>query len=296
MLAIVPLSPAVASPYASFTYRKFRPWLLDERHPDAPRLIALGVRRGEEPVGLVVAGIAADGDDATLCSIFVKERHRQSGVGAYLLGALEAACRARDLPRLATRFHATGDMTGLHRLLARGGWATPRLISRYHRFALQPLLGARWLTREHASARYRMVPWAQVAPGDWEDAERALEHETDNPEYFQPRRLAEVLVPACSFALFEEDRLVGWSLVDQEIPGTLYYRSLFIRPSYRNKGLGIALAATTARGALDTGATHGVLQVLEENLEMRKILQRLVLPLQPQITDYLETERILSPQ
>lgn len=295
MLSIVPLSPATASPYASFTYRKFRPWLLDERHPDAPRLIALGARHGDEPVGLVVAGIEGNGDEATLCSIFVTKRHRQGGVGAHLLAALEETCRARGLPRLATRFHETGDITGLHRLLASTGWGTPRLISRYHRFALPPLAGSRWLTRRHAASRYRVIPWAEVAPGDWEEAERALAVETDNPEYFQPRRHTKVLMPACCFALFEEDRLAGWSLVDQEIASTLYYRSLYIRPPYRNKGLGIALAAATGHAALESGATHGVLQVLEENLEMRKILQRLVLPLQPQITDYLETERILSP-
>ncbi|MBO9541320.1 GNAT family N-acetyltransferase [bacterium] len=293
MLAIAQLSPATAPSYAPFTYRQYRPWLLDEHHPIAQRLIAFGARLGDEPVGLVVAGIEEDGQEATLCSVFVKEAHRRAGVGAALFEALEAACRAQGIRRLATRFHEVGDMTALRRLLSRAGWEAPSLITRYYRFALQPLQEARWLARWRAPSRYRLLPWDQVPPAVWDEAERALDHETDNPDYFRPSRKAQPIVSACSYALFEGDELIGWSLVDQEIPGTLYYRALFIRPPYRGKGLGIALAAATSRGALNSGASHGVLQVLEENLEMQKVLKRLVLPLQPRVTAYFETGRDL---
>ncbi|MNX61859.1 putative acetyltransferase [compost metagenome] len=293
LLAIVPLAPAIALPYAPFTFRQYRSWLSDGRHPRAQRLIALGARFGDEPVGLVVAGIEDGGEEATLCSVFVKERHRQAGVGRALLAALEAACRAQGIRRLATRFHEVGDSAALQRLLARAGWEAPSLITRYYRFALQPLHEARWLARWRAPSRYRLMPWDQVPEAVWAEAERALAHETDNPDYFRPTRKAQHIVSACSYALFEGDELIGWSLVDQEIPGTLYYRALFVRPPYRGTGLGIALAAATSRGALSSGASHGVLQVLEENREMQKVLKRLVLPLQPRITAYFETGRDL---
>lgn len=293
LLAIAPLAPATAQPYSAFTYRQFRPWLVDERHPRAQSLIAVGARHDDEPVGLVVAGVEEGGEEATLCSVFVKERHRRAGVGTALLAALEATCREQGIRRLVTRFHEVGDTMPLRRLLANAGWGAPSLISRYYRFALQPLHDAHWLARWRTPSRYRLVPWAEVPQAVWAEAERALAHETDNPEYFEPSRKAQPIAGPCSYALFEADVLVGWSLVDREIPGTLYYRALFIRPPFRNRGLGVALAAATARGALNSGASHGVLQVLEENLEMRKMLERLVMPLQPRITAYFETKRDL---
>jgi len=293
LLEIIPLSPALAVPYAPFTYRMYRTWLTERDHPKAQRLIALGARQGPEPVGLVVAGIEDGDDEASVCSVFVKERHRKTGIGTALLGALDVACRARGIRCLVTRFNDLGDMAPLHRLLSRAGWEEPQLITRFHRFALQPLRNVRWLVRRHAPPRYRLVPWEEVSQAIWEEAERSLEHETDNPEYFKPRAKAQTLARDCSYALFEEEELVGWSLVDQEIPGTLYYRALFIRPPYRSKGLGIALAAATARGALASGATHGVLQVLEENVEMQKVVKRLVLPLEPRVSAYFESRRPL---
>lgn len=45
--------------------------------------------------------------------------------------------------------------------------------------------------------------------------------------------------------------------------------------------------------ALASGASLGDLQLLEENVEMQKVVKRLVLPLQPRVSAYFESGRLL---
>lgn len=85
---------------------------------------------------------------------------------------------------------------------------------------------------------YTLIPWNQLSPEALYQC-RSITRTYPEADPFSPSDI--VPDPLNSLALMQESRLVGWVLTDRFPPHYLRYTGLYVLPSLRSKGVGIAL-------------------------------------------------------
>ncbi|UQZ83118.1 Acetyltransferase (GNAT) family protein [Paenibacillus konkukensis] len=283
MIEIVHLEPETAGPYQPFTYRSYRDWLVrPDADPEGQKL-ALGARWTGHPVGLLLAHSPARDDPARVLSVFVDGRFRNRGIGTALMQELKAHLH-RIKKRACIEYYALNQYEALERVLVKSGWQPPAVYSRFYRCDIFAGMPSPWIRRFKLPARFRVVPWSELRQNEL--ALMNTLQEQDFNDYFMPLQKESIIDRSCSLALKLDEQIVGWSIVDRELTDTLLYRALYIREAYRDQGLGLALAAQSAQRLGRTGATHTVIQILDKNMRMRKVAERLLAPMQPTVTAY----------
>ncbi|MEF3306249.1 GNAT family N-acetyltransferase [Paenibacillus sp. GYB003] len=282
-LRIEPVTAANCGPYLAYTYRSYRPCFRDERTLALSGLIAFRASLGETPAGMIVAHADKPNGRSRLLSVFVEGRFRKQGIGRALLDALVTHLMREKLPCIDAEYFALPNIAPFERLLGSGGWERPAPYSRFYRFDMAELARADWLRIDRLPSRYRIVPWSP------ELAERIaalpLSEEAEYRSYFDPNRQPELIDRDCSFILLDGEQPAGWSIVDRDGGDVLLYRAVYLREAYRKSWLGIALAVRTTHAGLATGVPVCVIQVRDGNGQMEGIIRRLVMPLQPKVTE-----------
>ncbi|WP_239635405.1 GNAT family N-acetyltransferase [Paenibacillus sp. H1-7] len=286
MLEINALSPETAEAYRQFTYRSYKDWLVkpEAGSDSGERNIALGASFMGQPVGLLLVHPPTKDELARVLSIFVGGSFRNLGIGAALMKELRASIERNRWKQACIEYYALNNYKALERVLAKSDWQLPEVYSRYYRCDISVGRDSRWIQRFKLPARCRVIPWNELQRDELM-AMNSLQ-EKDFDAYFAPLHAESTIDCSCSLVLKIDDEIVGWSIVDRELKDTLLYRALYIRESYRDQGLGLALAAQTAQRVSRSDATYLVIQILSRNERMRKVADRLLMPMQPVVTEY----------
>lgn len=283
-LQINPVTPINGGPYLRYTYKTYRSCFQDESLFTAAKLVAFGAQSNQVPAGMIVAHIDKENRRSKVLSVFVEERFRRQGIGRALLQTLMIHLVQEQVSTIDAEYYALSSIAPFELLLASCGWSAPILHSHYYRFELQRLKQAEWLKKDRLPRRYRVLPWSNVLAK--EIAALPITDDAGFRVYFRPDRQLETIDKGCSFILMDGEEPAGWSIIDREVKDVLLYRAVYLREAYRKSWLGISLAVHSSNAGLATGITHGVIQVREGNQQMQGIMQRLVLPLEPKVTEY----------
>ncbi|ERI03951.1 GNAT family N-acetyltransferase [Aneurinibacillus aneurinilyticus] len=292
MLELKLLTPESAKPYKTFTYQSFREKIIDFAVSPEVRPIVVGASFMGNPVGLIVAGCDRKGATANVVSIFVQQSFRNIGIGTALMNYLLDYLQSEKFLKVIIQYYGLTNIHILEKILEKSGWEPPQLYSRYYRLELKNLVGFRWMDRMKLPPPYRLVSWGDVSREEREQVKNL--DEAGYRSYYDPSENEKAVVDTCSYFLKEKDTIIGWSIVERHLEDTLLYRVLYVREAYRDKGLGLVLAAKTAHGALASRIPYGVIQIVATNERMQKIYKRIIEPLSPVITPYWNCEKDLS--
>ncbi|MCI1693099.1 GNAT family N-acetyltransferase [Aneurinibacillus aneurinilyticus] len=292
MLELKLLTPESAKPYKTFTYQSFREKIIDSAVSPEVRPIVVGASFMGNPVGLIVAGCDRKGATANVVSIFVQQSFRNMGIGTALMNYLLDYLQSEKFLKVIIQYYGLINICILEKILDKSGWEPPQLYSRYYRLELKNLVGFRWMDRMKLPPPYRLVSWGDVSREEREQVKNL--DEAGYRSYYDPSENEKAVVDTCSYFLKEKDTIIGWSIVERHLEDTLLYRVLYVREAYRDKGLGLVLAAKTAHGALASRIPYGVIQIVATNERMQKIYKRIIEPLSPVITPYWNCEKDLS--
>lgn len=292
MMEIKLVTPESAKPYQTFTYQSFRQGIVDTTVSPEKRPIVIGAALMGNPVGLVVAGCNRGEGAANVVSLFVQKAFRNMGVGTALLNYLIDYLRAEGFIKATVQYYGVADVQIVERVLKKSGWQPPVLYSSYYRLDLQNLNGHRWMYRMKLPSSYQLLSWEEVSAKERSQIKDL--NETEYRSYYDPSENEKVIVHTCSYFLKENDTIIGWSIIERHLEDTLLYRALYIREAYRDKGLGLVLAAKTAQGVMASGIPYGVIQIVAANERMQKVYKRIIEPLSPTVTSYWSCEKELQ--
>lgn len=272
------LDPFTAPMYGGLATPRYRR-LIEHWRADLPQ-VAIGARRGGEPVGLAVAGCFPDAQSAWLHWVFVAAPHRRRGVGAALLRQLEDGIGARDCRRVTALYHSGLPFaSGLESLFGRCGWDTPRTVQIIYEIG-PAVLDAPWMQRRWLRDGFSIFPWVEVtaeereaiaqrqAAGGWYD-------EGVDPFMRPPERLE----PHLSLGVRHRGQVVGWILSTQIAPQITSVEILFVSPEVRMSGAPLALIAEhTRRQVVDLGIQKTMFNCDVDNAPMIQLMDRLMTP------------------
>ena len=119
--------PIEADPFESYTYPHFRAKL--KHLTPTSSLVALGLKKNELPVGLILAETRLVSDEsaspsAWIHSLYICPSHRRQGFGRALLGAMEAELQLRGCSKMRLNYLASLSTRSLEQLLAQTNWDT----------------------------------------------------------------------------------------------------------------------------------------------------------------------------
>lgn len=264
--------------FRQLTFSLYRPYL--EGHAGRSiEVVAIGARRGLQPVGLVVAEREGPAR-ARLVSILVKPRHRRRGVGRLLLERL-----ADEIDGTIVAGAPSFD-TGVDRLLDDTGFGTAEPVAqcwelRAHNLDRIFSRRRRWLPKS-----LRAAPWTELS-AEQRDAALQLEH----PRSLSPFRHEAHVEPTTSLALFASDELAGWAIGHRANTDAVHYASIFVREDLRNVGAGAGLFMESLRRHCTHDATRdlaGRFLVRRESERMTQLVERRFTPLATYRSTYLE--------
>lgn len=278
------LRPESAKPYQKFTYQSYRNIIVDETIPAEKRPLLIGAHVNQQPIGLIVVAREAEQTGTKLASLFVQESFRKQGVGTALMKYVLEVVRARGVTNVKAEYYALPHIQAFERVLEKSGWNRPAVYSHYYRFELKNLESARWMRRIRVPAGYRVVVWNDMPKEQL--GKMAELQEEGYLSYYDPLWNEDKIAGTCSCVLLEGDTIVGWSIIEQHMPDTLLYRTLYIREAYRNLGLGLVLAAQTSKIGFESTVPYCVIQIALQNEQMQKVARSFIDPLRPVVTEY----------
>lgn len=287
MIQIKLLTKETAQRYQKFTYQSYRPWLVGDLLDPYGKLaepIAFGAEFMGKEVGLIVGKLTPT-HGGEILSIFVEKNVRNMGIGTYLMQSFVQYMRERGQHNVHIGYYSLSHISALERCLEKVGFAQPTLSYRYYLFPIKKLVDhSKWLKYAFIPREYELVCFTDVDKEQLKELDQ-LQEEKYAP-FFHPLANEEKIVASCSYFLKTGNDIVGWSIVEQNKPDTLFYRTIYIREKYRNDRLGLALAAQTALSASKLDVPYGLGQVGALNEQSLKLVNKLVVPYCEKITEY----------
>ena len=276
MLTLTPLNPFTAPRFAHLTWSDAESGSGAEG-PVAP-WPALGAMLSDEPVGLAVGRVGADGV-GRLVSLYVRPHDRRRGIGTQLLTGLEALFAARGCAVLDVRYALGVDGTpAFERTLQRCGW--PVQGERLHIFTLDgQIMGAPWFQAAVLPASYVIAPWSTVTSDDRRALAASQARDRWIPDPLLPDRSEIDLHAATSLVLRCDGDVIGWPLTSPFNATTVRYRNLYVRASCNRVGstfAALALLAEAVRRQVDVLGVRSVgrFEVSWQNRAFLRFLDR----------------------
>lgn len=255
MVSLTALNVFNAASFAPFTLPEYRNEIAPCRIES--QFVALGALWADQPVGLAVGHVQADGS-ARLLSLYVQPEYRRRGIGASLLRGLEASMSNRGCARGEIRYQlSTSGTIALERTLARCAW--PSTGDRLHCFMLDgQIASATWFRNAVLPADYAMAPWLTVTDDERRALAEAQVSERWIPAPLAPLQFEMQLDAETSLVLRRHGSIVGWALTREIDEQTLHYRNLYVRPSCNRVGQTFAALALLAEAVRRQAAARGV--------------------------------------
>lgn len=260
--------------YAPLTFPYYRPLLLPAPHP---QVLARGLLRGDEPVGLGLVEIVP-GHGAYVRSIYVAPGLRRRGLAAELLRRLEAATRARGESELRGVYMAgESNVEAIEALLARCGWDPPALRMYVLRSNLDSIDRARWMQRHRLGPEFEIFPWKDLTAAE---REALLARQATHPvsrEVF-PFTFSPDIEPHTSVGVRRDGEVVGWVVNHRYDDHTVRFTASYLREEYQRLGGLIAVYAESINRCRPVGITDAIWTVPVEFPRMVAFARRALIP------------------
>lgn len=203
-LHIQPLNKEESAEFCGLTYPSQR-WLL--LNPGQEKVIAVGVRSGQDPVGLALAH-AKPTSFNELVSLYINPLFDSPAVRSKLLAQIEKECSAAGLETL--QFLPVVWEPSIQSLewLIENGWTYQGTRQLVCKAPVDNLLAIDWLQRPQLPAGYQCILWSEV-----DDSSRKMLKDSQPhwPSLLDPFYLEKDHCDSVSQALLDEkSRIRGW--------------------------------------------------------------------------------------
>ncbi|MNK68918.1 Acetyltransferase (GNAT) family protein [compost metagenome] len=268
------LMPAEGPFFAALTFPAYRSWLSSGE----PALLAIAVQVDNEPAGLALAVREPAGEQAELCSIFVRQAYRRRGLSAGLLERLEAALREEG----AHEVHGV-YMTGkpstpvLEHLLATRGWDAPErrmlvLRAHYDRMSRAP-----WVAKASLGDGLTLDRWDALTSCERAELRRSQEASPWIAPDLIPFDFEENSYAPASLVLRRGGKVVGW-LITHRFGDVLRYTCSYVHPELQRRARILPLYAEVMRRAHAQGISQGIWTIPVQHPAMMAFAQRWMAP------------------
>jgi GNAT superfamily N-acetyltransferase len=261
--------------YAGLTFPYYQRLLLSAL--DRPRVIAHGLSRGGEPVGLGLVELMP-GYGASVRSLYVAPDVRGRGWATALLARLEDDTRARGYGELRAVYMAgEPSVPVVERLLAKRAWDPPALRMYVLRSNLDSIDRARWMHRHRLGPDLEIFPWRDLTAADRaallaRQAERPV-----SPEVF-PFNFSPEIEPHTSLGVRHRGEVVGWVVNHRYDERTVRFTASYMRDELQKLGGLIAVYAESINRCRANGITDAIWTVPVEFPRMVAFARRALLP------------------
>lgn len=186
-------------------------------------------------IGFAVAELYSKNQTAQLRYFYIKEEHRQKGIGSTLFTHLQSALKAKGICALGFEYDIEESFAiPLEKILKKHHWQSPHIYLIRLYFNSLPLFNPPWLSH----MRPLTAPFSTC---NW----KSLSQSTRQSVISHPRfpKLEIPIQEEVSLILKHQDRVIGWNLVHCKDAFTLSYSHLYINSLFRGSGASIALLA-----------------------------------------------------
>ncbi|MGK7874459.1 MAG: GNAT family N-acetyltransferase [Xenococcaceae cyanobacterium] len=233
------LDSSTAPAYERMTFPLFRP-LLSDLEPGGD-IVAVGASSLDEPIGLALAEIQPDGM-AEVLSLFVKDTHRNVGIGTALLTHLEQVLSQRGCTK-AHIVYVTGKSTtpALEHLLEKSNWSKPETRMLLCKADIKSL-NAPWIKMyKTLPSSFTIFPWCELTDEERIAIQQQQEKEPWIPEQLIPFQYEEDMESLTSFGLRYQGQVVGWLITHRIALDTIRYTCGWVREDLQKTGCLFAL-------------------------------------------------------
>ncbi|SFB56442.1 Acetyltransferase (GNAT) family protein [Cohnella sp. OV330] len=246
--------------------------VLQQRLPAS--FLALGARRGAEPVGVAIAERREASDTAGLLALTVSEPERRQGVGRALFGEIETALRQTGTRAIGAEYLGGADPDTVEAAFLKAcGFGKPRHGIQIWggSTGLHPEMP--WVYRLRLPDVFAVRPFTTLTTQEYEEV-RQGEGVWYTPDY-SPFADENLIDKERSLLLRYGGAVVGWMIFEPFDTRTMLFKTMFVHPRHQRMGRGIALAAEGGRRLIrDPAFSEWLLFVEARNADMVRFLAR----------------------
>jgi GNAT superfamily N-acetyltransferase len=298
-------NPPQRESYETLTFPYYRSLLQKLGEVDTG-ILALGVCKGDEPVGLVLAVYNEDKEKsqkyADIKSLYIKPEHRCQGLGTNLLQKLECELQQRGCNNIRLIHKENPSTKIINSLLVKSGWKalenttvliycsaekvrkapSPHLVQRAEEF------------RKKLSAKYEIFPWTELKESEKEAIQERMK--TDNLWLkFNPFIGGNLMNRVSSYGVRYEERVVGWTISHNMIPNQTTFTEMFVTPECPLRPrIALPLMAKAINSLVESGCPKATFCTETSNAPMLKFIDRWLTPYIDNIHRVWSSEKVLD--
>jgi GNAT superfamily N-acetyltransferase len=292
MYTLTKIDRAIATSYQGFTFPFFESQLRNIETQNS--LVAIGASVKEQPIGLVLAEIQDDRQEAKVLSIFVKPAYRRLGVGTALMRELENQLWQSGCQKVEMVYTNGKESTiALERLLDKLNWITPQPRMLICKSTTEKITSASWLYKRTLPPELTIFPWIDLTPAQRCRIQQQQDRQPWYPKTLTPFNDERHLEPLNSLSLLYKDEVVGWTLNHRIAPNTIRYTSLFVREDLQKLGRAISLLAEAIKCQVNSDIFYGIWTVAVDNRPMVDFVKRRLAPYLISLTETKEASKFL---
>jgi len=295
MYTIGTLTPYDWQPFGHLMYSSMVRRL--EQGWDQERIVMVGAKASDTPVGLAVLAWDKAERIAMLHNIFVLKEHRRKGLATELFRHLYSHCQRNGIKLILCDYYVQqGATSPLEAWLGRNGFTPPKMEALVYRIDGR-IAQAPWLGKRYSlPLDLQLVPWVEV-----EDTLRQklrTDPDVAYPLFLSPFKNHAPLEPLNSLALLASSGIVGWSISYRLRPDVILYDALYVAPAYQHSGLAVAVLSEAIRLHLEQvdKIPIGLFAVNKSTLGMFKLARRWVEPYAVRVSERRRCELVVEQQ
>lgn len=246
------------------------------------RGLAVGIG-DSEPLGLVTAKLAPNGQRASIYSLYVQPWARRRGLASALLSKLEGELQVQGYQELHIAYSGSQSVA-VNGLLRQCGWGPPTLTSYACRIDIRANVRMKWLFFDYQLPdTIEIFPWAEATRAELDQARALAEAPEPVAWGVSPWASPEPFEPMNSLAIRRHGQVLGWIITHRPLPDLIRYTAWYVHPEMRLTGAGIAMLARSILLQRDYYLQHGaptqtLLRFVTNNTLMSQFVQKRLAP------------------
>jgi GNAT superfamily N-acetyltransferase/predicted GNAT family acetyltransferase len=294
MYSIIKLDSATVKEYEMMTYPLWYSRLQNLENTGS--IIALGVSKASQPIGLALAEIIPNTGIAQILSLFVKPKYRQSGIGSALLNSLEQELRRFGCTKMQlTYISGAATMPALEHLLSKQNWSSDRSQMIVCNTTTNILKNAPWLDSYFLPSSFSIFPLVELTLAEYQTIQEQQAIAPWYPEILSPFRGELPVEPLNSLGLRYRGEVVGWIATHRISPDTIRYTSLFVRKDLQKMGRAISLVAEAIKIQVNSDIPQCICAVFTDNEPMVRFVERRLVPFLTKVRETKRSHKLLIP-
>ncbi len=286
------LNQLSAALFHNLTFHSYQ-YLLYQLRKDGT-IVGIGALVDGKAAGLVL-GEAIDGK-GTILSIAVDKAHRNQGIGARLLLAMEKELAARGASTITLTYVTEKPTTpALVRLLEKCEWPAPEpkhlVCTSDKRMHDSP-----WMSGYTLPPEFEVFPWVDLTAEDRAALQQSQETGGWIPKGLSPFDYEGTLEPANSLGIRYKGEVVGWLITQPREPDSVCYSCSYMRPDLQKRARLVAVYAEGVRRQVAfTTKPYGIWIVPFKHKQMANFVLRRMRPWLISLAEFHESKKPIAP-